>query len=226
MASDKTDKTDETPCDNRDNCDTGNAPRVEILGGDGLHKRTRTWHGGDEGLNRVLDSMRNGFFVRELERQLAECDTILRELGYGPGVYPTDGVADPYTEAWYAGQVGWRCALVLQTLNSGRPPNEMTMAHIMAIGAYSTEWEWRLSYRPAILTGAKQRRHLTELREGKNTAAKASVAERREAVAALMRETRLTGGALDKWLIRQLEERHGIRVKARTIRDDRKALRG
>lgn len=202
-------------------------PRVEILGDDGLHKRTRTWHEGDEGWKRNRDEWSQGVFWQELERQLAECGDILEEHGFARNDFGSDGFKEPYQDAWYAAQVGWRCDLVLNIWHrKGRAPNEAMLRYIMEIGALSTEWKWRLSYRPAILTGAKQRRHLTDLREGKNSAAKASVAERREAVAALMRETARTGGAIDKWLVQQLAEQHGIEVSARTVRDDRKALRG
>ena len=201
-------------------------PRVEILGSDGLHTRTRTWYDGVEGLNRALDRNREGVFWQELERQLAECGDILEEHGFARNDFNTDGFKEPYQDAWYAAQVGWRCDLVLNTWHRrGRAPNEAMFRYIMAIGALSTEWEWRLSFRPAILTGAKQRRHLTELRDGKNIAAQASVAERREAIGALMQETRLTGGALDKWLVGQLADRHKIKVSARTVRADRKTLR-
>ncbi len=136
-------------------------PRVEILGGDGLHNRVRYWYDDDEdgGLARTLDQFLEGFFWRKLERQLAECDEILRAAGYEKGAYPCgDGVADPYSEAWYAGQVGLRCHLVLDRHRDGREDSEMMLAQIMEIGRLCAEWTWRLSYRPSILTGAKVRR--------------------------------------------------------------------
>lgn len=142
--------------------------------------------------------MRIGFFWDGLERQLAECDGILNALGYPAGEYPTERTAAPYGEAWFAGQIGWRCASVLQTQKPDQQPNEMTLAHIMKIGALATDWQWRLSYRPAILTGAKQRRYLSELRDGHNRRAADKKAARRAFISASIEETKLTGGALDK----------------------------
>ena len=203
-----------------------NPPRVEILGGDGLHKRTRTWYEREEGFQRLFDRMREGFFWDRLKDIKTQCDDILRERGYAPGEYPSDGNAEPYTDAWYAGNVGWRCDLVLRSHELGEPMNEVLLAYVMAIGELTTEWKWRFTYRPSILTGAKQRKHLKALGDTKNAVASAGVQKRRRVVRELLRETKRKGGALDQWLLRQLAEQHGIVVSERTIRADRQALRG
>jgi len=73
-------------------------------------------------------------------------------------------------------------------------------------------------------SGAKRRRNLGDSREARNKATKANAKRRREMISAMFPETRLTGGALTKWIKKQLLERHGISVSERTIRDDRRAL--
>jgi hypothetical protein len=74
-------------------------------------------------------------------------------------------------------------------------------------------------------SGAKRRRNLGDSREAQNKAAKANAKRRREMISAMLPEIRLTGGALDKWIIKQLLNRHDISVSERTIRADLKALR-
>jgi hypothetical protein len=244
MAQDKTDETDESPCDNRDTGgrmrhfhrgDDGTHPLdrsfemrpggvVETIGGDEL-QALRVTHGGDG-----PSFFRKGDFWADLETILANCDAVMLRYGWdrraGNGRdFPGDRTAEAFSELWYAGKIGFECWNLLNW-HRMHGPNEIALAQACYLGRLLTEAEWRAAFKPAIVTGAKQRRHLTDLREGKNSAAKASVAERRRAVAALMRETLLTGGALDKWLARQLSERNGIKVCTRTIRGDRKAIRG
>lgn len=93
-------------------------------------------------------------------------------------------------------------------------------------GATAREFELSVRNRRHAASGRKQHKNLKELRESKNSRAKQAVNNRRRLVACLMAETRLNGGALDQWLVRQLAERHGIRVSQRTIRSDLKAVRG
>jgi DNA-binding PadR family transcriptional regulator len=72
--------------------------------------------------------------------------------------------------------------------------------------------------------GAVQRKNLSGLREFRNKAAQAGASARRNLIASLLRETNLTGGALDKWIKKKLLQRHGITISERSIRNDRKAL--
>ena len=95
-------------------------------------------------------------------------------------------------------------------------------AHIAAADTQLTRMAWILD--DDRNTGAKQRKHLGELRESQNEAAQKGVQERRDAISALLCETHLTGGALDKWLKKQLLQRYGMAISARSIRGDRKAL--
>lgn len=250
MARDKNEKTAETPCDTCDTCDTGGADGatrpffrgkdgtfpldkrfapspggvVEEIGGDEL-QTLRIRHGGDG-----PSFFHEGDFWTDLETILANCDAVMlrhgwdRKAGNGRD-FPGNRTAEAFSELWYAGKIGFECWNLLNW-HRARGPNEIALAQACYLGRLLAEAEWRAAFKPAILTGAKQRRHLTDLRKSKNSAAQASVAKRREAVAALMRETALAGGALDEWLIRQLAERYGIEVSARTVRGDRKTVRG
>lgn len=105
-------------------------------------------------------------------------------------------------------------------------PSLIVAERMFVAGATAREFELSIRNRAHSALGRKQKRHLTELREDRNRRAATNVEERRRTVAALLPETRLTGGALDKWLIRQLAERHGIRVSSRTARSDRKSVEG
>ncbi|MGR3804908.1 MAG: hypothetical protein ACU0AY_15650 [Marinibacterium profundimaris] len=81
-------------------------------------------------------------------------------------------------------------------------------------------------YEKAAGVGVKQLPHLKKKRDDQNTRAKAAVEQRREYILALLRETNLTRGALNKWIVRQLAERHEIEISERSVRGDLKALRG
>lgn len=93
-------------------------------------------------------------------------------------------------------------------------------------GATAREFELSVRNRKHSTLGRKQNRHLSELRQSKNRRAKNDVEARRKIIAVLLKETRLSGGALDAWLVKQLAAQHGISVKARTVRADRKAIQG
>jgi hypothetical protein len=97
---------------------------------------------------------------------------------------------------------------------------------VFEIAALHADWRWRSGHKPSIITGRKQRGHLTELRNTQNQGAKVAVSVRRELIEAMLFETQRTSGALDQWLKKQLSERHKIEVSERTIRSDRKALGG
>ncbi|WP_458790901.1 hypothetical protein [Yoonia sp. MH D7] len=93
-------------------------------------------------------------------------------------------------------------------------------------GATAREFELSVRNRRHSDLGRRQNRHLTDLREGKNRRAALNVEARRKVVANLMEETRLTGGSLDIWLVKQLFERHSITIGQRTVRSDRKVITG
>ncbi len=131
-----------------------------------------------------------------------------------------------FSDPWYAGRIGLQCRLALEHNAKGDAGKPFLFAMIFQIATLRADWKWRRGNKPSILTGRKQRKALSALRETQNRAAKGEAARRRMLVADLMQETRLTGGALDAWLVRQLAERHGIEASLRTIRADRAAIRG
>lgn len=130
-----------------------------------------------------------------------------------------------FSDVWYAGCIGLQCRLALRHNAKGNVDASF-LQMVWEIAKLHSDWTWRRANKPAILTGRKQRKSLGVLRETQNKAAKGEVARRRQRVAEMMQETRLTGGALDAWLARQLAERHGIKASLRTIRADRAAIRG
>lgn len=196
---------------------------VEELGGDEIQSLRIVW-GGESSL------FYEGDFWKDLDEILFNCDEVMLQHGWdrkaGNGRnFPGDRTAEPFSQLWYAGKIGFECWNLLNW-HRKNGPNEIALAQSLYLGRLLTEAEWRAAFKPSIVTGASQRRHLRELRDAKNRNAKAGVAKRRNAIAGMIDETRLTGGALDKWLRKQLLERHGLAVSERTIRTDRKALFG
>jgi hypothetical protein len=131
-----------------------------------------------------------------------------------------------FSDVWFAGRIGLQCRLALANEAQGNAGASFLFQMVWEIAKLDSDWKWRRANKPAILTGRKQRKALGVLRETRNKAAKGAAARRRQRVAEMMQETRLTGGALDAWLARQLAERHGIEASPRTIRADRAAIRG
>jgi hypothetical protein len=195
---------------------------VEELGGDELQSLRVVWS--DE--PRLF---REGDFWRDLEVILANCDEVMLKHGWdrkaGNGRdFPNNRNSEPFSELWYAGKIGEECWNLLNWYRE-RGPNEIALLQALYLGRLLTEDAWRQAFKPSILTGKKQRKVLTVLRDGRNEQAKQDVATRRGHVSALLAETTRTGGALVSWLREELIQRHTIEVSARTIRDDLKALR-
>jgi hypothetical protein len=142
------------------------------------------------------------------------------------GEWLTRRFADDFSDEWYAGRLGFKCRLALEHFRIGDAGEPFLFDKVFEIASLHTDWRWRREHKPSILTGRKQRGHLAEVRDKQNRGAKARVEERRFAIASMLFETHLTGGALNKWLKKQLLERYGFDISERTIRDDRKALHG
>lgn len=195
---------------------------VEELGGDELQKLRVVW-------SDKFTLFSEGDFWGRLETILANCDEIMLQHGWdrkaGNGRdFPSDRTAEPFSELWYAGTIGFECWNLL-TWHRPKGPNEIALSQAFYLGQLLTEVRWRAAFKPSIVTGRKQRRVLSGIRDRQNRAAKEKVANRRALIADLMDETRLTGGALDEWLVQMLAARHGIPVSKRTVRGDRKAIR-
>ena len=134
--------------------------------------------------------------------------------------------ATDFSKVWYAARIGWVCRLFLEHIKIGNSAKPHVHALAYEIGVLKNDANWRLQHKPSVLTGGKQRRNLAKLREDQNARAKTHVIERRGLIETLMQETQRTGGALDNWLVQQLKERHSIQVSKRTVRGDRRAIRG
>lgn len=197
---------------------------VEVLGGDELQTLSVTHHS--------LDNW-DGFFKKDdfwsdIETILDNCDAVMqrhdwnRHEGNGRD-FPGDRTAEPFSELWYAGKIGFECWNLLNW-HRVHGPNEIALSQAMYLGRLLSEAEWRAAFRTSILTGKVQRNTLNEHRGTAIKNAQDKAEARRRLVAGLMCETKLTRGALVKWLRRKLEERHGISVSERTLRSDRVAL--
>jgi len=196
---------------------------VEVLGGDDLQTLTVTWQSLDD-----WQLFKENDFWNYLETILANCDAVMLRHGWnrhaGNGRdFPNDRTAEPFSELWYAGKIGFVCWNLLNS-HRVRGPNEIALSDAMYLGRLLSEAEWSAVFKPAIVTGKAQRKTLNEHREKAIKGAKYKVAARRVLVAKLMLETKREGGALDKWLRRELKERHGIDVSERTIRTDKATL--
>jgi hypothetical protein len=191
---------------------------VEELGRDELQKLGVTW-------SNEISLFAEGDFWRDLEIILVNCDEIMlrhgwnRKAGNGRD-FPGDRTAEPFSELWYAGKIGFECWNLL-TWHREHGPNEIALSQALYLGRLLTEAEWRTAFKPFIGTGKKQRRALSGLRDTKNRAAKQRVAQRRALITSLLSEAgRRSGGALEKWLVKKLEEEHHIIIGVRTVRGD------
>ncbi len=128
-----------------------------------------------------------------------------------------------FSQEWYAARIGWHCHLVLTLNNSGQAVQ--AFAQVYEIGKLQKDLEWRLGFKSPLLTGLKQRQHLTENRDAGNRKKKSQVEARRILIEGFLQETSLTRGALNKHLVRRLTNEHDINVSPRTIRTDLKSIR-
>ena len=126
---------------------------VEVLGGDELHTLTVTHQSPDnwDFLFKERD------FWNNLEALLKDCDAVMLRHGWdrhdGNGRnFPGDRTAEPFSELWYAGKIGFEC-WVLLSHHRVHGLNEIALSNAMYLGRLLSDAEWRASYKPAILTG-------------------------------------------------------------------------
>lgn len=132
--------------------------------------------------------------------------------------------AEPLSRAWHLAKIAFSLRCIHSAQGAGR---ELALfRHGLKIGTYMQAAEMRRHHLKKAETGKKQRQYLDHLRDKKNRDARNAVQKRREAIALMIGQTDRTGGALDEWLKKELETRHKISVSLRTIREDRKTLRG
>ena len=154
-------------------------------------------------------------FVAAKGRHREECAEIVSE---NPGAAKTDGTLEAVAQDMLA--------YFDQALKSIEVGNAAEAARFAFTAGEKFQLLMDKRYEKAAGVGVKQLPHLKQRRDGRNARAKAVVELRREYISALLLETSLTKGALNKWLVRQLAERHEIEISERSVRGDLKALRG
>lgn len=126
---------------------------TEGLGGDELQSLNITWGGGGQ-------LFREGDLWQQLETILANCDAAMlrhgwdRKAGNGRD-FPGDRNAEPFSELWYAGKIGFECWHLL-TWHRKHGPNEIALSQAMYLGRLLTEAEWRAAFKPSITRGRKE----------------------------------------------------------------------
>ena len=130
-----------------------------------------------------------------------------------------------FSNSWYAARIGWECGLALEHHCKGDTGKPFLFMMVFEIASLHTDWRWRSGQKPSILTGKKQRKTLSKARETVNAKSNLIAATRCNAIAAMLRNTHLEGGALVKYLQRRLEQEADTNVSDRTIRRDLKNLR-
>ena len=204
------------------------AEKIEKIGSDGIHTLVkRTAPATEENVEDWLTGDSSENFWAEVERILERCDKIMRKHGWdrqGGCDFPDHHSVEPFSELWHAGRIGLDCWFLL---NSVRPDNADAwfLHRIYRFGVEVADANWRLTHRPNILTGRKQRKNLTECRLRSNAASKQAAEARRDAIRIMLEVTKLTGGVLEKHLKDRLLIEMEVHVSKRTIRDDLKKIR-
>lgn len=203
---------------------------AEVLGSDGIHEKVLIHRAPtEENLERWFSSDTPEAFWNDIKQTLERCDQIMLEHGWdrkaGNGRnFPGDRQAEPFSQLWYAGQIGQTCWALL-TFSKPENPETWILRRVLGLGIDVAEADWRLTFRPAILTGQKQRKTLQECRDKANSASKLAVDARRDAVSIMLVDTKLTKGALHKYLRKRLFDEMGMTVSSRTLRRDLEAIR-
>lgn len=133
--------------------------------------------------------------------------------------------APDFSDVWYAGQVGLECRLAHAHFRKGDAGEPFLLSRVFQIATWRSEWNWRRRFKPAIITGRKQRKVLNEHRQKSHATNQSKMNKRQTIIAELKKDTKLTGGALEKYLKHHLFSMHGIQAEPRTIRRDLASLR-
>ena len=196
---------------------------VETIGGDELQVLQLVW-GRNEDTSRTKD------FWLKLEEILSHCEEAMlahgwdRKAGNGRD-FPGDRTAAAFSELWYAGHIGFLCWNLL-THHRERAIDQVALGKVLRLGNLLAQAEFREAFKPATVRGLNQGKNLINQREMQNEKKKREATTRRSAVKKLLKETRLTGGAREDWLIKKLTEGGYGTFSSRTIRYDIKAVTG
>lgn len=121
---------------------------VEVLGSDNLQTLTITWRSLNE-----WQGFRENDFWNDLETILANCGAVMLRHGWNRhNGFPCDRTAEPFSELWYAGKIGFECWNLLNW-HRVHGPNEIALSDAMRLGQLLSEAEWRAAFKPAIVTG-------------------------------------------------------------------------
>jgi hypothetical protein len=131
-----------------------------------------------------------------------------------------------FSDPWYAGRIGKLCRVALARAATPAEFALFLCHKVWAIATLQSDWTWRSGQKPAILTGRKQLKVLADHRGTANARRLNGVQARHQAIARMLRDTNLNGGALEQYLQRRLRGEADIAVSLRTIRRDLSILSG
>jgi hypothetical protein len=61
--------------------------------------------------------------------------------------------ADGFSDAWYAGRIGFQCRLALEHFRKGEAGQPFLFGMLFEIATLRTDWQWRRGHKPSIVTG-------------------------------------------------------------------------
>lgn len=61
--------------------------------------------------------------------------------------------ADDFSDAWYAGRIGWKCRMALEHFRNGDAGKPFLFIMLFEIATLRTDWRWRRGNKPSIITG-------------------------------------------------------------------------
>ena len=61
--------------------------------------------------------------------------------------------APDFSDAWYAGRIGFQCRLALEHFREGDAGEPFLFSKVFVIATLRNDWQWRSGHKPSILTG-------------------------------------------------------------------------
>ncbi len=100
------------------------------------------------------------------------------------------------------------------------------MAYVAFMAGRHTQAAWSKPFEEVVVQRNRKQQFFFDGRDEQIRTSKANAEERRAIIRSLSPPTNLKGEALNQWLVRKLFEDYGIEISERTIRGDRKMIRG
>lgn len=66
--------------------------------------------------------------------------------------------ADDFSDAWYAGRIGFKCRIALEHFRKGDAGEPFLFSMLFEIATLRTDWRWRRGNKPSIITGREVRK--------------------------------------------------------------------